>query len=318
MTHRQQAPVLRSIFAPEALTSLVESAYGLPEIRLQLIKSVILDTYRVWSGSDSYILRIYPAQRRTLSAINAELEFLSYLCAHGAPVSIPVVQSHGERLLALDAPEGIRYAVLFTYAQGAPLGENLAAIQTYGRALAHIHRIADDWRPTHGRPALDLAFLLDRPLAHLGNYGQRGSDWAFLQQVADVIRTRIAVLPVEAPQFGYCHGDAGVGNAHVAADGQVTVFDFDFCGPGWRAYDLATFLSGESSAVVEAFLNGYQGVRRLAVEEHSALPLFQLAQAIWLLGTRASYINEWGEIHFSDRFIDRVLEGIRNIFARLA
>jgi Ser/Thr protein kinase RdoA (MazF antagonist) len=242
------------------------------------------------------------------------LDFITNLHTQGAPVSIPVVQRNGERLLAIQAPEGTRYAVLFTYAQGEPLGEDLPAIRTYGEALAHIHTIADTLPPTLARTPLDLAFLLDRPLEQLHNLGQRNDDWMFLQTVVHHIRPQIAALPTTAPHFGYCHGDAGGNNAHVDNDGRVTFFDFDFCGLGWRAYDLATFLSGESTAVIEALLQGYQTVRLLSDEERAALPLFQIAQSIWMLGTRASYINEWGEIHFTNRFVDHVVGFIRTTF----
>lgn len=314
MGNATHIPVLRSILAPEVLSALVERAYGLTGTRLQLIKAVVLDTYRVWTNTAPYILRIYPERRRTFAEINAELDLLAYLHTQGAPISIPVVQRSGERLLAIQAPEGTRYAVLFTYAHGEPLGENLAAIRTYGEALARIHASADTLPPTLARTPLDLAFLLDRPLEHLYNLGQRSDDWAFLQRVADHIRPQIAALPTTAPQFGYCHGDTGANNAHVDAEGRVTFFDFDFCGLSWRAYDLATFLSGESTAVTDALLQGYQTVRLLTEQECAALPLFQIAQSIWMLGTRASYINEWGEIHFTNRFVDRVVGFIRTTF----
>ncbi len=314
MTNTTPTPVLRSILAPALLSALVETAYGLTVTRLQLIKAVVLDTYRVWTSDGPYILRIYPGHRRTRAEISAELDLLAYLHLHGAPVSIPVVQRSGERVLPIEAPEGRRYAVLFTYAPGEPLGEDLVAIHTYGQTLANVHAIADTLPPTLARTPLDLAFLLNRPLAQLHQLGQRNDDWAFLQDVADRIGPQIAALSTAAPYMGYCHGDACGNNAHVDADGRVTFFDFDFCGLGWRAYDLATFLSGESTAVTDALLQGYQAVRPLLDEERTAFPLFQIAQSIWMLGTRASYINEWGEIHFTDRFVDHIVGFIRTTF----
>ena len=130
-----------------------------------------------------------------------------------------------------------------------------------------------------------------------------------------MIRPRLAALPTSPPHYGYCHGDAGANNAHIADDGQVTLFDFDFCGPGWRAYDVATFINGESAEVEQAFMAGYAAVRMLADEELAALPLFQIAQSIWLLGLRASYINEWGEIYFADNFVGYILADIKTRFA---
>ena len=44
------------------------------------------------------------------------------------------------------------------------------------------------------------------------------------------------------PRLGPCHGDATEHNAHLSDDGLVTLVDFDRGGPGWRAYELATFL----------------------------------------------------------------------------
>ncbi len=150
---------------------------------------------------------------------------------------------------------------------------------------------------------LDLDFLLDHPLAHLHDLGQRNHDRAFLQGVADRIRPQIAALPTVTPQVGYCHGDAGTNNAHVDAAGQVTLFDFDFCGLGWRAVIPATCLSGESTAVTDASAARLSDRALAHRRRANGPPLFQIAQSIWLLGTRASYINESGRNSFTDRFV---------------
>ncbi len=72
---------------------------------------------------------VYPRRRRTFAEINAELDFLAYLHSQGrARIDSGSAAQRG-RLLTLQAPEGTRDAVLFTYAQGEPLGENLAVIQ---------------------------------------------------------------------------------------------------------------------------------------------------------------------------------------------
>ena len=34
----------------------------------------------------------------------------------------------------------------------------------------------------------------------------------------------------------------------TAAEGQITLFDVDLCGPGWRAYDIGTFVIDEPEA----------------------------------------------------------------------
>jgi Ser/Thr protein kinase RdoA (MazF antagonist) len=313
-------PITRSIVSADALANVLERAYGFAVSRCQLIKAVVLDTYQVTTPHGPYILRIYPAQRRTATEITAELDFLAYLHAAGVSVSIPVHQHNGERLLTLLAPEGTRQAVLFTYAPGQPLKQNVTttAIRTYGQALARVHAIADTLPQALPRPPLDLQMLLERPIAELGAaFADRSTDWTFLRHVADVLKPKIAALPTTPPQYGLCHGDTSAANVHVAADGQVTLFDFDFCGPGWRAYDIGTFLVDESPDVAQAFLEGYQDVRVLTADEQAAIPLFQVAQNIWVLGMRASYVNEWGSTHFSDRLVNHIFTFIKSTMARI-
>jgi Ser/Thr protein kinase RdoA (MazF antagonist) len=151
---------------------------------------------------------------------------------------------------------------------------------------------------------------LESALAH------RPADVTFLQQAIEQARPVITALPTDTPFYGFCHGDVNSANVHVSADGALTLFDFDFCGPGWRIYDVATFLINTPAELADAFLEGYQELRPLDPQEVAAIPAFQIAQHVWLLGIRASYLNEWGMVHFTDRFIDTVLASIRHFLAQ--
>ncbi len=306
-------PVQRSIVSADALASVVAAAYGLDGVRCHLIKSAMLDTYQVTAASGPAILRIYPASRRTEAEILAELDVLAYLHAADVSVSVPIRQRSGEQLLTIQAPEGVRCAALFTYAPGRPLSQQCTPqyAHAYGQALAQVHTVADTLPQLPLRPRLDLATLLDQPLAALASaFAQRDTDWAFLRQVAAAIRPHIAALPTEPPCYGLCHGDAGSANAHVTADGRLTLFDFDMCGVGWRAYDIATFLIDEPESIAASFLEGYTAVRALTDTELASLPLFQIVQSIWVLGLRADYINDWGSSLLSERLLNHILSFI--------
>src|SRR5262245_27931085 len=161
--------IQRSIMSAGALATVVASAYGLEGVRCQLIKSAMLDTYQVTAASGPAILRIYPARRRTEAEILAELDVLVYLHAAGLSVSIPIRQLNGEQLLTIQAPEGVRCAVLFTHAPGRPLSQECTPQRAgaYGQTLAQVHTIADTLPRLPLRPPLDLATLLDQPLAGL-------------------------------------------------------------------------------------------------------------------------------------------------------
>ena len=274
--HRHMVRVQRSILAADALAPIVAQAYALDGLRCQLIKSAMLDTYLVTAATGPAILRIYPAQRRTEAHILAELDVLAYLQAAGISVSVPIRQRDGEWLLTLQAPEGARYAALFTYAPGQPLSQQCTPpnVRAFGHMLAHMHVLADRLAQLPIRPPLDLETLLDRPLTELDRvFGERAAEWVFLRQVAAAVRPRIAALPTESPEYGFCHGDTGSANAHVTTDGHLTLFDFDLCGAGWRAYDIGTFLIDEPETIGQVFLEGYESVRALTTLERASIPV---------------------------------------------
>jgi Ser/Thr protein kinase RdoA (MazF antagonist) len=317
--HSRSIPVQRSILSADALAPIVAQAYGLDGVDCQLIKSAMLDTYAITAATGPAILRIYPARRRTKSQILAELDVLDYLHAAGLAVSTSIPHRDGERLLAVQAPEGARSAALFTYAPGQPLSQECTPpnARTFGHTLAQVHTVADTLAPLPTRPPLDLATLLDRSITALDHvFGQRASDWAYLEQIASALRLHIAALPTESPWYGLCHGDAGSTNAHVTVDGRLTLIDFDMCGAGWRAYDIATFCIDEPETIVEAFLEGYQTVRGLTAAERAAIPWFQIMQSIWVLGLRADYVNEWGSALLSDRLVNHILTFIKQTIER--
>ncbi|MGH2409330.1 MAG: phosphotransferase, partial [Chloroflexota bacterium] len=67
----------------------------------------------------------------------------------------------------------------------------------------------------------------------------RPDDEAYVRGLAGSLRERVRKLPASALDWGICHGDLHLANAHVDEEGTMTVFDFDLCGYGWRAMDLA-------------------------------------------------------------------------------
>src|SRR5512140_760102 len=79
----------------------------------------INDTYRaVTEKGETYFLRVYRAGLRSRADILYELEMLDHLHIKGVSVARPLPTKAGSPILQLPAPEGIRYAALFTLAVG--------------------------------------------------------------------------------------------------------------------------------------------------------------------------------------------------------
>lgn len=317
---KQKLPITRSVLAGAALVPVLRETYGLAIRDCRLIKAMILATYHVRTDEGHYILRIYPHGRRSRAEVEGELSFLNSLHALGVPVSVPLRTTAGHQTLSLEAPEGKRLAALFSFAPGHPLEprKDLDSVRAYGRLLATVHQLADRLPMPESRPPLDFERLVAGPIARLWQtFPARRRDWAHLREMVPTLHAVIDALGKRAPQYGMCHGDVGPANVHVTQDGTLTLFDFDFCGPGWRAYDVSVFLIDCTDEVAEAFLAGYQEIRTLDEEELTAVPVLQVAQHIWLLGLRASYVDEWGTTYFSRQFVDSVLAAIEENLAKI-
>ncbi|HEX6819894.1 MAG TPA: homoserine kinase [Ktedonobacterales bacterium] len=313
-------PAIHTILSANALIERVLARYQLPEpITCRLFFSGLNDTYLVEAGRERYVLRVYRTGGRSIEAIRYELDLLRFLSAKGANVSAPIAPPDGDILTVLPALEGPRAAVLFTYAPGQPPDRHSPADTAgHGRALATLHNVSAAFASAHTRPALDLAYLLDEPLAHAaGQHSHRTEDWAYFCEMTRRVRSMIEQFAREGLTWSVCHGDCHMDNTHVDEHGLVTFFDFDFCGPGWLAYDLA--ISGWAEAFYEkdpdgrlwsAFLEGYRSVRPISPVDLRAVPAFVAAREIWHTALWIYDETKNGE-HALDRVFSRTIRLLR-------
>jgi Ser/Thr protein kinase RdoA (MazF antagonist) len=228
-------------------------------------------------------------------------------------------------LLGFDAPEGTRYGVLTTFVDGQHLRQrpSAPAVRTFGRHIATIHAVADAMSAPPNRPVIDLAAILDEAVADAEKaLIERPDVGIYLQECATRLRPGLDLLPREPPAYGAIHGDVIRANALVGDEGKITVLDFDFCGIGWRAYDVASYLltirnTSREDEFAEAFLAGYTDIRALSPEEHVAMPLFEAVRAVFAIGTPAKYVDHWGS-EYLYAFLDQSLKRLERTIQQLA
>jgi Ser/Thr protein kinase RdoA (MazF antagonist) len=305
---RTHFPVTHSILSTAALLALVLPDYqiGAP-IDCKLLGCGLNDTYLVKTTDAQFILRAYRATWRSVAEIHYELDVLNHLDRSGVAVAVPIARKDGGFISDLHAPEGTRRVALFRYAPGQELTHDQEQSYQYGQAAAAIHTATDGFTSIHQRARIDLSHLIDQPLAAIQPFLEhRPEDWEYLQQIAAIVREHIAGLPVEQLDSGFCHGDFHGGNAHIDAQKQITFFDFDCSGPGWRAYDIAVFRWGRGRQVGtwEAFLKGYTERRPLNDLDLAAVPWFVAARHIWLLGLHTANSQDWGSGWINDAYFD--------------
>ena len=287
-------PVTRSILSLTALREAVVSEYALADPSdCQFFRMGLNDTYLLKTNGTSYILRVYRRGWRSLSEIQYELDVLLFLQTAGIEVSVPIQRKDGGFIETIHAPEGERYMVLFTYAPGREPSyesKDAEAAYAYGTLAAQIHTATETFQSPHQRMPLDLEHLIDTPLRSIEPMlTPRSEDWRYLQTLTQKLRRQVMELPLSSLEQGFCHGDLHWGNARVQADHMLTVFDFDCCGVGWRAYDLAVFrwaarLRKKEQDQWPAFLRGYREVRTIHEREIQAIPYFVALRHVWLLG----------------------------------
>lgn len=173
-----------------------------------------------------------------------------------------------------------------------------------GQTLSRIHRSSLAFKSDTPRQALNLEYLLDNSWEIIHPYlCHRHQDLSYLEKAIAKIKQQLTCLEQTSPLWSVCWGDPHSGNVHFTQENQITLFDFDQCGYGWRVFDIAKFLQVSLSAginrqVRDAFLVGYQKVQKLTDLELSSLQaLTQMAHIwAWAININASAIHNWSRL----------------------
>ena len=284
-------PVIYSTLAITALVERILPQYEIEEVsNCQFWNRGLSDIYLVETQTNRYILRVSHQHWRSSSEINFELELLDFWRKYQLPIAYPLRTKKGNLSVEINAPEGKRYAVLFSYAPGeVPLGD-LNSIQSHelGKTVAQLHQTAKDFRSLFYRQPLTLKYLLKDSIKAIAPFFQhRRDDLTYLLGLSVKIELQLRELPQKPPFWSVCWGDPHSGNAHFTPDNQLTLFDFDQCGYGWRVFDIAKFLqvslrTGLSRKVKEEFIAGYQSISELTKMELDSLQALTQTAHIWM------------------------------------
>ena len=314
-----------SVFDSAFISRVVRTKWGWKRAKCEYWNRGLSDTYRVEQGGRRAYLKVYRHGWRSRAEIQGEVELLRYLRKRNISVSNPIRNSADAFVEKIDAPEGHRYAVMFSEAKGVEPKYNLENSKQYGRLVGMVHK-ATDACPGHiRRPLLGMNHLAREPLNRIRPYlARRPRDLDYLTRTAEELADAIgSLLPTSAPEFGICHGDVTFANLRRDGRGRFTLFDFDCSGYGWRSYDVAISLwsqgfefsrSANANRMQKwnAFLDGYHAVRRLSSNEMQAVNLFVPLRQIWMLGVHSSLFLGFGHRSIHDAKFEIHVEFIKN------
>lgn len=313
-------PVLYSTIDPGAIVSRILSCYDIGTVKVcEFWCRGLSDVYLVETDRSAYVLRISHWGWRSQADIDFELALLDFLHQRGLPVANPLRTEQRKFAIVTPAPEGDRYAALFTYAPGlVPIGDlSIRQATRLGETVAKVHQAGLEFKCEIERKPLTLDYLLDESWNAIAPFLNQ-SDHRYVESAICQIKAELGEFPQESPYWGICWGDPHSGNTHFDDADQPTLFDFDQCGFGWRSFELGKFRqvalsTGISRRVREAFLQGYQSINPLEEFERSAISAFTQTAHIWVWSISLTYALRHNYSRLDDSFFGKRVEQLRRL-----
>ena len=309
MTH---FPVTTSTLSDKALAQLVIEKYSLNEnSTCQLFRTGINHTYFISDNETKYVLRVYFYNWRSKSQIHEEINLLHLLKENHTSISFPIADKKGNFIQDINAPEGIRHAVLFSFAEGKKIRFMDATICfSIGSLMAKIHTITAN--QSIDRINYNLETLVQLPYEYAKQYfPETIPEMEFIKKQSKKISKTFEKIDSNKVTKGIVHMDIWYDNMNIKDQNEPTIFDFDFCGNGLLIFDVAYFCKqlfhievnkDEYELKVQSFLKGYQSIRTLSEEEIKMIP--DAATAIWIfyLGIQSQRFD-WSNIFLTENYL---------------
>lgn len=269
--------------------------YGLPQdTPLTLLNRSENET---WAAGD-LVIRLHRKGYHTRPEIASELAWLTAL--QDLPGLNAVQPIPGATGLVTEIDDRVLVAFARLPGQELQPGDDLARwFAPLGEITARLHQHARQWRQPKGftRKRWDVETILG-PNPHWGHWRKaQGLDpqgAALLARATDALAAQLTACGTGPETFGLIHADLRLANLMVAGD-SLTAIDFDDCGFGWWAYDLAAALSFIETDprlpdLIAAWVEGYARIAPLTPRDRAMIPALIFLRRVLLtawLATRA-------------------------------
>jgi len=274
-----------TVFAHEILKK-----YGITDAEVESINFEFNATFSVSTQSgQKYALRLNINSTRTVSNIQAETQWVRDLARIPLiNVPTPIASLDDQYLVSAhhaDSGQTI-YGVMYSWLEGEEIGDDptLNQLHTVGRAMALLHENSANFTLTDGAelPIFNDFFWGTEDFLFSSQSKVPPRDRELLKKAHDLIMKYIDELYATSAVH-IIHADLHGWNL-MWHEGQLSIFDFDDCGYGVEAQDIAVALyyldTPEQDA---ALLDGYKSIRPLPLYSEKAMKALLLQRRLLLL-----------------------------------
>ncbi|MCF8715282.1 phosphotransferase [Joostella atrarenae] len=301
-------PVIASTISAKELGDFVVEKYGLVgSYDCKLFRTGMNHTYYLSEGETKYVIRVYSHNWRSKSEIVEEIKLLNLLKDNNLSISYPLQDKSEGFIQEIEAPEGIRYVVLFSFAKGGKVRfMSNKTCYKIGALMARFHKLTE--KSTIDRISYNQQSLFEAPYKKLKDFfSEELPEMQFIKEQVIAFKDS----DFKCSQIGIVHMDIWYDNMAVSDENEITIFDFDFCGNGWRVLDIGYFCNQlfnigvdkeEYEVKKKNFLGGYKSISELPEQEIALIPKAGLAVFIFYLGIQAQRFD-WSNIFLSENYL---------------
>ena len=277
----------------DSLTSFAREIlkkYGINDAEVECINFEFNATFSVSTQSgQKFALRLNINSTRVLSNILAETQWVRDLARiPSINVPTPIATLDDQFVVsALHDDSGQKiYGVMYSWLEGEEIGDEptLDQLRTVGQAIALMHENGSDFELIDGAelPTFNDFFWGTEDFLFSSKSRLSTKDRSLIEKARDLIMQFTAELYASSAVH-IIHADFHGWNL-MWHEGQLSIFDFDDCGYGVEAQDIAVALyyldTPEQDA---ALLEGYKSIRPLPTYSDNAMKALLLQRRLLLL-----------------------------------
>jgi Ser/Thr protein kinase RdoA (MazF antagonist) len=313
----QKFPVISSTLSARHVGFFVQNLYALSTgTTCKLLKTGINHSYLITDGGAKFVFRVYSLNWRTKTEISEEIKLLNLLRQNNISVSYAIADSNNNYIQELNAPEGNRLGVLFSFAEGGKqLNFSAGLHYKVGETMARIHQATLNFELQKVVYAPQV--LLVDPFEHINKFLPAGSDeMAWMLSAQKYLLNALDYVNRSEIRQGAVHMDIWFDNMNITEDGNITIFDFDFCGNGWLCNDIAYYIlqlhstekdEAERELKKESFFAGYESITQISNEEKRVLPMLGVALYFFYLGIQSQRFDNWSNVFLNEVYLKRFI-----------